>query len=124
MGEIYKCQDCGNPTTNKHIIAMKSCNDIIIHRCNKCQEKFQAEIEWENEQWKEDNIICPWCEDTFSDYEDMTQVTDNPYEDFEGTVICPSCGKKFELEIETKCNYTTRKPSEQFDYDEWCKNQE
>ena len=57
-------------------------------------------------------------------YRQNVQITDNPYEDFEGTVKCPSCGKEFELEIETKCNYTTRKPSEQFNYDEWCKNQE
>lgn len=124
MGEIYKCRDCGKPTGNKHIIAMTCGNDIIIHRCNECQDKLSAEIEWQNEQWQEDDIICPWCGDLFSDYEDKSQITDSPYEDFEGTVKCPSCDKEFELEIETKCSYTTRKPSEQFNYEKWCESQE
>lgn len=30
MGEIYKCRDCGNPTGNKHIIAMTRGSDIDV----------------------------------------------------------------------------------------------
>lgn len=119
----YKCDTCQKPTDNMHTIKLMS-GDLVIHRCDKCDDKLTAEIEWQNEQWKECNIICPWCGDSFSDYEDKIQVTDNPYEDFEGTVKCPSCEKKFELEIETTCTYTTRKPSECFNYNEWLKEQE
>lgn len=124
MEEIYKCCDCGKPTGNKRVISMTRGNDLIIHRCDECQDKLSAEIEWQNEQWQEDNIICPWCNDCFSEYEEMLQVTDSPYEDFVGTVKCPSCGKEFDLEIETKCTYTTKKLYKLFDYAQWCENQQ
>ena len=123
MEKLFSCDDCGNPTNNQRIIKMSYGNDLIIHRCGDCQDKLDAEVDWQNEQFKESNIICPWCEDTFSDYEDMSKITDSPYEDFEGNVKCPTCGKEFELEIETRCNYTTRKPSEQFIYEKWLQSE-
>ena len=117
MLELYICKDCGKPTNNKHVISLMNGEDIIIHRCDNCKEKLSAEIDWQNEQFREDDIICPWCGDHFSDYEDMSQVVDNPYEESERKVKCPCCEKEFELEIETVCYYTTRKPSEQFNYE-------
>ena len=122
MAEKYICDNCKKPTDNIHIIQLLTRN-IVTHTCDECKEKNYAEIEWQNEQWKENDIICPWCGDSFSDYEDKYDVVDSPYEDFEGTVVCPSCGKDFELEIETTCTYTTRKPSEYFDYDEWLQSE-
>lgn len=114
----YICDDCKKPTNNVHIIPLLTRN-LVTHRCDECKEKLSAETEWQNEQFKEDDIVCPWCGDSFSEYEEMTQMLDSPYGDFDGTVECPSCGKEFELEIETTCTYTTRKPSELFNYDDW-----
>lgn len=76
---------------------------------------------------KEQPIVNTWvpCSERLpEDIVKKSQITDSPYEDFEGTVKCPSCDKEFELEIETKCSYTTRKPSEQFNYEKWCESQE
>ena len=122
MADKYICDTCKKPTNNIHIIPLPT-RDLVVHRCNECSEKLSAEIEWQNEQYKENDIVCPWCGDSFSDYEEKNEVLDYPYEDFEGTVVCPSCGKDFELEIETTCTYTTRKPSEYFDYDEWLQSE-
>lgn len=122
MDGKYICDTCKKPTDNERIIPLSSGN-LIYHRCNKCMEKIHAEMEWQNEQFKESDIICPWCGDVFSDYEEMSEMLDSPYEDFEGTVKCPSCEKEFEIEIETTCTYTTRKPSELFDYEEWLKSE-
>lgn len=122
MAEKYICDCCKKPTDNICIIQLSTRN-VVMHTCDECKEKLRAETEWQNEQWREADIICPWCGDTFADYEDKSQVTDSPYEDFEGTVKCPSCGKDFELEIITTCSYTTRKPSEQFDYEKWLQSE-
>lgn len=122
MADKYICVDCKKTTSNIDIIPLSTRN-LVIHRCDECKAKLRAEVEWQNEQFKETDIICPWCGDSFSDYEDKSQVIYSPYEDFEGIVECPSCGKEFELEIETTCTYTTRKPSEYFDYDEWLQSE-
>lgn len=120
----FICDTCGKPTDNEYRIEFGTMeNEIIVHRCDECDKKNDAEIDWQNEQYGEDDIICPWCGTKFSGYEDMSEVTPEPYRDFEGTVDCPVCGKEFELEIETKCDYTTRKPSEQFNYEEWLQSE-
>ena len=117
--KLFICNDCGKPTNNKSSLKMPFNNVVAIHRCDACQDKLDAKYEWQNEKFKEDNIICPWCEEDISDYEDMCEVTDEPYKNFEGIVKCPFCEKEFKLEIEVKCQYTSRKTAEQFDYDEW-----
>ena len=121
--KLFICKECGKPTNNKYILQMPLGNDLVIHRCDDCQDKLDVKYEWKNEKWREDNIICPWCETVISDYEDMLQVVEDPYSDFEGTVKCPHCRKEFELEVETKCQYTSRKPSEQFNYEEWLESE-
>ena len=106
---MYKCYNCGKDTTNepKHEISL----------CDNCKDELKAKVEWENEQFQEDDIVCPWCGSTFSDYDDKCSVIDNPYEATDETkVVCPDCGKHFMLEIVTKLMYTTKRPEEDFDY--------
>lgn len=85
----YICRDCGKPTNNIQII----CNSEI-HVCDDCLNQIHRKIKWksENEHWHEDIIICPYC-----DYEQYTSLYNE--EDYY-TVECPSCGKKFNLEVE------------------------
>ena len=61
--KLFICKDCGKPTNNKYILKMPFSNDVVIHRCDACQDKLDAKHEWKNEKWREDNIICPWCEE-------------------------------------------------------------
>ena len=77
--KLFICNDCGKPTNNKSSLKMPFNNVVAIHRCDACQDKLDAKYEWQNEKFKEDNIICPWCEEEISDYEDMCEVTDEPY---------------------------------------------
>ena len=119
---LYTCEKCGKPTNNKQIIPMTYVEDLVIHRCNECMDRLHAEIEWENEQFREDDIVCPWCNSRFSDYEEKIQMVDDPYEAQEDLIVtCPDCGERFALEIETKVMYTTKKCSEDFDYEKYKK---
>lgn len=119
---LYTCEDCGEPTNDKHIIPTTYGKDLITHRCKKCKEKLHAKIHWQNEQFRYEDIVCPWCDNEFSDYEEKTQIVENPYEVQEGVIVtCPACGERFELEIEVRTMYTTRKLDEDFDYEKYKK---
>ena len=104
----HTCRDCGRETDNEKVI--KSIVDgkplFTVHRCDECQAKWDAELEFqsEGEKFREDNLICPWCDFAFEDYDACR------YEEGEETEIeCPECGRKFDLEVEIQRVYSTKR---------------
>lgn len=95
----YKCDRCGKLTDNDQINIHVS-NSCI---CDNCLKQLDRKIKWklENEHWREDIIICPYC-----DCEYYTSLYD---EEGYYTVKCPSCKKKFNLEVEEVRHFSTQR---------------
>lgn len=79
--------------------------DYVFHTCDECQKKMDIEYDWQskNEHYGEDTIICPYCDYEYENY-DACQ-----YEDNESEIECPLCGKKFDLEVRTITEYSTKR---------------
>lgn len=115
----YKCDKCGQPTDNiyrykdhfgaKFLDAVNSW-EKETHTCDECEQKADDYKEWQNEQFQERKIICPWC-----GYENGDSWE---YEDSEDEVECGECGRLFDLEVETEVHYTTRKSDSEYDKDD------
>lgn len=104
-GKIARpCDDCGKMTTHYQHDFMVGERLYQITKCKECYEKREKIYEWQNEKFRENTMICPWCECEFEDYE-------NVYEDGElDEMECPYCGKIFEYEVDCSWEWTTRKP--------------
>lgn len=101
----YKCDECGAPTDNDQTFRV---GDFIIerHRCDKCDKQFHREIDWrsEGETTMVDKLTCPYCCYEFDDI--------NALEFDEGTteeVVCPSCSRRFDVEVEVQRVYSTKR---------------
>ena len=96
----FICGHCGKPTKNTKFIY-----DYVFHTCDECQRKMDIEYDWqsENEHCGENTIICPYCDYEYEGY-DACQ-----YEDNESEIECPLCGKKFDLEVRTITEYSTKR---------------
>ena len=97
----YKCSVCGKPTDNE-----KTTHGYTYHICNECHDRISKEVEFqsEGEQWRENTIICPFCEYHFEAYDSYE------YEIGEHSEIeCPACDRKFDLEVEEIRYFSTKK---------------
>lgn len=101
MSEAMKfvCR-CGNPTDNAEVIG-----EIVLHTCDECKARISKEVDWEseNEHWRKDTIICPYCDYEYESYDAYN------YEDSEDEIECPECGKKFDLEVENIRYFSTKR---------------
>lgn len=67
-----------------------------------CLARFKREYAWENEQWHQEEITCPWCGYVDTDSWEFEGEYDDEYE-------CPSCGKPFILERVVDITYTSKR---------------
>lgn len=103
----YICDYCGKPTDNDQSFNLDG-TIYESHRCDKCNNRLDDLIDWQNEQWRENTTTCPWCGYEFEDYE-------NEHEEGEIEVKCPVCEKHFEVEAECSWLFTSRKPERLFE---------
>ncbi len=108
----FKCTLCGAPTDNDqsftvpaHITGGAPAR-YEVHRCDKCDKRFNQELAWESEggTYKEKNVICPYCGYKYDDY-DGYQFDEGKTEEEE----CPECGRKFDVEVEFSRTYSTKR---------------
>lgn len=63
--KVYTCSVCGKPTPNYHEWS-PSVAAILGEQgsstCDECFRKAQISYKWENEQFAEERLICPYCE--------------------------------------------------------------
>lgn len=114
---IHSCMFCGNMTENineaKDFMStsfVDTYGNSEIHICDKCKEELFNIDEWQNEQFRENTIICPWCGYQYEEY-DSYEFEEGEYID-DDLITCPECGQKFELEVEYLTYFTTKKPKE------------
>lgn len=79
--KVYTCSVCGKPTPNYHEWS-PSVAAILGEQgsstCDECFRKAQISYKWENEQFAEERLICPYCEISISDpweYEEAEDET-------------------------------------------------
>ncbi len=72
----------------------------FLEKCPACARKWRAKYDWSH---CKNGIVCPYCDYELHEYE----AGDYYYEGEEGCydVVCPSCGRTFELEVETEVQY-------------------
>ena len=108
----YKCTTCGAPTDNDqsftvpaHITGAEP-KRYEVHRCDKCDRRFNQELDWESEgeTFQEDKITCPYCGYECDDYDGYSFEEGKTEE-----VECPVCDRKFDLEVEVKRTYSTKR---------------
>lgn len=107
----YICTKCGAPTDNDQSFEVKPLcamapRRIEVHRCDKCDKRFHQELDWESEGETiyEKKLICPYCGYEYDDYD--------AYGFLEGStpeVECEECGRKFDLEVETRRVFSTKR---------------
>lgn len=108
----YICQKCGEPTDNDQSIDVKSMfggfepYHLDVHRCDKCDKRFHQELDWESEgeTINKDKLICPYCECEYDDYDTYSFDEGDTSE-----VECDFCGKKFDLKVETRRVFSTKR---------------
>lgn len=103
MADMHICDRCGKPTPNytKYILGPIDGRDGRSV-CDDCEKQRDRERAWENEQWHEDEIKCPWC-----GYED-------PYSwgfesEYDEECECAHCGKPFIVEKLIKVTYVSKR---------------
>lgn len=100
LGSIQPtCTVCGAPA-RKRTVSRYTGYDTT--ECPACRRRSEAERRWRNEQFMEDDVICPWC-----GHKDCWSME---YDDEETEIECERCGRTFEVEIEVKRSYTTWRP--------------
>ena len=103
MSEMYTCDRCGKPTPNFERFIMGPVGKIEgFSVCDDCRSKKKRERAWENTQWYQDEITCPWCGYVGTDSWEFDDEYDDKYE-------CPSCGKPFILERLVEVTYTSKR---------------
>lgn len=108
----FKCELCGAPTDNDQSFIVPACltggepKRYETHRCDKCDKALDRQIAWESEgeTINEDNVICPYCGYQYDDY-DGYQFDEGKTEEVE----CPECSRKFDIEVETRRTYSTKR---------------
>lgn len=105
-GVKFRCGSCGKPTNNDRIFTLPSGTEYHLHTCDKCAKRIHLEVEWESigEHYREDEIICPYCECSYDDY-DAWKFDEGKSPEVE----CEFCGKKFDLEVVVRRKYTTKR---------------
>lgn len=102
--KVYTCSMCGKPTPDYHEWS-PSVAAILgeqgFSTCDECFRKAQISYKWRNEQFEDERLICPYCENSISDPWE--------YDEGEDEIECPACGRAFEVEITTVRTYTTRR---------------
>jgi len=105
--KMYTCSMCGKPTPNYYEWS-PSVAAIIGEQgssiCDECSRKAQISYKWRNEQFDDERLICPYCENSISDPWE--------YEACEDEIECPVCGRAFEVEITTVRTYRMRRRRE------------
>lgn len=103
----YKCQNCGDETDNDQSLKSINADEIVeIHRCDKCQERWDRELAWESkgETINESELICPYCNAVYHDYE-AYDFDEGETEEEE----CSHCGRKFDVEVQVERLYSTKR---------------
>ena len=103
---MYVCSRCHGETPNRSEI--RNSDGILIyvtHYCDACSKRLDLEYDFqsENETIQETELICPWCGSSYEDYYAYGFDCD------EDEVECMFCGKHFDLEIETRRRYSTKR---------------
>jgi len=98
----YICYKCKSETEN--VFHFKDHDDISI--CDVCREKQEKESEYENEQWRKDDIICPACGHVFYDSWEYNDQLENE-EEYE--IECTSCDEKFLVTMIREIHYTSKR---------------
>lgn len=93
------CTVCGAPARERTVSRYTGYDTT---ECPACRRKSEAERRWRNEQFMEDDVICPWC-----GHKDCWSME---YDDEETEIECERCGRTFEVEIEVRRTYTTWRP--------------
>lgn len=104
----YKCDKCGAPTDNDQSFGSTISPGYFyeVHRCDACDKRWRQELDWEaeGETYNSDELVCPHCQASYDDY-DAWEFDEGDTEEIE----CMFCGKKFDLKIETKRQYSTKR---------------
>jgi transcription elongation factor Elf1 len=91
--------------------AIAICYDKIskrsYHYCKKCKDLKDLEFDWEREgeTTRESNVICPYCDYEYDDYDSYSFVDDGQVEEHS----CQQCGKKFDIEVDTTVYFSTKR---------------
>lgn len=103
MSDMYACGLCGKPTPN---FVPFTCGPIAgkLGRswCDDCEERFERELAWKNEQSGKDAITCPWCGYSDPDSWEFEGEYDDGYK-------CRYCGKPFTVERIVDITYTSKR---------------
>lgn len=104
----YKCSICGADTDNDQSFDVCG-RRYEVHRCNICDDRFHRELDWENDNAHEyeSNIVCPYCDYEYSDYDSYEYINEGDCD-----VECECCGNIFSLKIHRKVEFSTNKRSE------------
>lgn len=103
MADMHICDRCGKPTPNySKYICGPVCGSDGYSICDDCRKQRDRERAWENVQWHQEEITCPWCGYEDPDSWEFDDDYDDKYE-------CPSCGKPFVLEKLVEVTYTSRR---------------
>lgn len=102
----YSCGLCGCETVNRMEHRSRTGDLMFVtHTCDRCQKRISLEYDFqsEGETVLETDLICPWCQAVYSSYDAWA------FPDDEEGVECQFCGKHFDLEIEHRRRYSTRR---------------
>jgi hypothetical protein len=106
---MNKCDRCDNMTDNEVLISsymskeyIEKYGDKAKRVCDECEEKADAEIEWENEQ-DNDYPTCPAC-GFFSDY-----IEPEEYNLDNEETICHECGESYVVTANHSISFTTKR---------------
>ena len=99
----YICCKCGKPTDNIEVVNMANAS-FSYSKCDECKERWSREYDWksENETSNEKQLICPYCDHEYDDY-DTYGFDEGETEEIE----CEVCGRKFDLIVEYVRLYST-----------------
>lgn len=103
MSEMYACDLCGKPTLNfVPFVCGPIAGKLGRSWCDDCEERFERELAWENEQSREGEITCPWCGYSDSGSWEFEGEYDDGYE-------CSNCGKPFFVKKRVDITYTSKR---------------
>lgn len=103
MADMHICDRCGKPTPNySKYICGPVCGSDGYSICDDCRKRRDRERAWENVQWHQEAITCPWCGYVDTDSWEFDDEYDDKYE-------CLRCGKPFVLEKLVEVTYTSRR---------------
>lgn len=108
QGKKFLCAHCKKGTDNvtySHEYMepefVEKYGDKTNSTCDACRDRLNRETDYENEQYKEDVIVCPACGYI---HHDSWEVGDN-----EDRWTCPSCDETVDIEIRIERTFTTKR---------------